>query len=151
MKNYERIVSCVKEGTNVIVEIPFVDIRPNDTVFTDDEAIKVNTFCAGVKENFITSDEGEKYLVEDLLSGVKPYVIGEAIGSDYYLPHTDHVERNDMLYIDGEWINGIEDDEQAAKAAEADGVKLIYGMTGIPDGVYVDTPENRAILLKEAK
>lgn len=151
MKNYERIVSCVKEGTNVIVEIPFVDIRPNDTVFTDDEAIKVNTFCAGVKENFITSDEGEKYLVDDLLSGVKPYVIGEAIGSEYYLPHADHVERNDMLYIDGEWINGIEDDEQAAKAAEADGVKLIYGMTGIPDGVYVDTPENRAILLKEAK
>ena len=151
MKNYERIVSCVKEGTNVIVEIHFVDIRPNDTVFTDDEAIKVNTFCAGVKENFITSDEGEKYLVDDLLSGVKPYVIGEAIGSDYYLPHADHVERNDMLYIDGEWINGIEDDEQAAKAAEADGVKLIYGMTGIPDGVYVDTPENRAILLKEAK
>ena len=151
MKNYERIVSCVKEGANVIVEIPFVDIRPNDTVFTDDEAIKVNTFCAGVKENFITSDEGEKYLVDDLLSGVKPYVIGEAIGSEYYLPHADHVERNDMLYIDGEWINGIEDDEQAAKAAEADGVKLIYGMTGIPDGVYVDTPENRAILLKEAK
>ena len=24
MKNYERIVSCVKEGTNVIVEIPWI-------------------------------------------------------------------------------------------------------------------------------
>ena len=151
MKDHKTIVSCVKSGTNVIVEIPFVDIRPNDTVFTDDEAIKVNTFCAGVKENFITSDEGEKYPVEDLLAGVKPYVIGEAIGSDYYLPHADHVERNDMLYIDGEWVCGIEDDEQAAKAAEADGVKLIYGMPGVSDGVYVDTPENRAVLLKEVK
>ena len=99
MKDHKTIVSCVKSGTNVIVDIPFVDVRPDDVVFTGDEAIKVNTFCAGKNNNFITSDEGEQYPVEELLSGVK----------------------------------------------------LIYGMPGIPDGVYVDTPENRAVLLKEVK
>ena len=37
---------------------------------------------------------------------------------------------------------------EAAKAAEQDGVRLIYGMDGIPDGIYIDTPENRELIRK---
>ena len=36
-------------------------------------------------------------------------------------------------------------DFEAAKAAEQDGVRLIYGMDGIPDGIYIDTPETELI------
>lgn len=28
------------------------------------------------------------------------------------------------------------------------GVRLIYGMDGIPDGIYIDTPENRELIRK---
>ena len=38
------------------------------------------------------------------------------------------------------------DDMEAARAAERDGVRLIYGIPFVEDGVYVDTPENRAVL-----
>ena len=52
-----------------------------------------------------------------------------------------HVERiDDMALYDGDF--------EAAKAAEQDGVRLIYGMDGIPDGIYIDTPENRELIRK---
>jgi len=35
---------------------------------------------------------------------------------------------------------------EAAKAAEWDGIKLIHGIPFVPDGVYLDTPENRATI-----
>ena len=38
------------------------------------------------------------------------------------------------------------DDAEAARAAERDGVRLIYGIPFVEDGVYVDTPENRTVL-----
>ena len=38
------------------------------------------------------------------------------------------------------------DDAEAARAAERDGVRLVYGIPFVEDGVYVDTPENRAVL-----
>ena len=38
------------------------------------------------------------------------------------------------------------DDTEAAMAAQRDGVKLVYGIQYVDDGVYLDTPENRVIL-----
>ena len=38
------------------------------------------------------------------------------------------------------------DDAEAARAAERDGVRLVYGIPFVEDGVYVDTPEHRTIL-----
>ena len=52
-----------------------------------------------------------------------------------------HVERNDQAVP---WV--YETDEEAARAAERDGVKLLYGIPYVEDGVYLDTPENRQLL-----
>ena len=52
-----------------------------------------------------------------------------------------HIARDDELFL-------FDDDEQAARAAERDGVRLIYGMEYVPDGVYLDTPENREVIWK---
>ncbi len=70
----------------------------------------------------------------------KGYVLAYADYSGFYIPNALHVERDDELFL-------LEDDMEAAKAAERDGIQLIYGMEGVPDGVYVDTPENRAAIL----
>ncbi len=71
----------------------------------------------------------------------KGYAVAVASNSDFYIPEAEHIERIDELAM-------YEDDEQASRAAEKDGIKLIYGMDGVPDGVYVDTPENRAVIEK---
>lgn len=70
------------------------------------------------------------------------YVIAIADGSEFYIPNALHVERDDELWI-------YKDDEEAARAAEREGVKLIFGMEHVPDGVYLDTPENRTVILRE--
>lgn len=67
------------------------------------------------------------------------YVLAIAGNSDFYIPDALHVERDDDLFL-------YADDEAAAAAAERDGVRLIHGMDGVPDGVYLDTPENREII-----
>ena len=51
-----------------------------------------------------------------------------------------HVERDDRP----PWL--YETDEQAARGAERDGVKLLYGIPYVEDGVYLDTPANRRLL-----
>jgi hypothetical protein len=61
--------------------------------------------------------------------------------SDFYISNALHIERNDELFL-------VKDDKQASIAAEKDGVKLIYGIDGVPDQVYVDTEENRKIIAK---
>lgn len=70
----------------------------------------------------------------------KGYVLAVAEDSEFYIPGALHVERDDSVMI-------CDHDEDAAKAAELDGVKLIHGMEYVPDGVYLDTPENRAMIL----
>ena len=79
-------------------------------------------------------------------SSKKGYVIARANGSSFYVDDAEHIERDDSCIP---WM--FEDDEEAARAAEADGIKLIYGMLGVPDGVYVDTPETRAILASHTR
>ena len=73
--------------------------------------------------------------------GEKGYLIVTCDDSDFYIADALHVERNDSLVP---WM--YEDDIAAAKAAERDGIKLIYGMKGVEDGTYLDTPDNRRIL-----
>ena len=68
------------------------------------------------------------------------YVFAVADGSEFYIPGALHVERDDELLM-------FDDDEKAALAAERDGFPLIRGMDGVPDGVYLDTGENRAAIL----
>jgi hypothetical protein len=67
----------------------------------------------------------------------KGYIAAVSDG-DGYIPGAVHIERDDSLNI-------YPNDHAAARAAEADGVRLIYGLPHIPDGMYLDTPENRAI------
>ncbi len=76
-----------------------------------------------------------------MMSGGKGYVLAVADGSEFYIPDAVHIERDDEAFR-------FADDAEAAKAAEQDGVRLIYGMEHVPDGVYVDTPENREIIQK---
>ena len=70
----------------------------------------------------------------------KGYVLAIADGSRFYIPNALHVER------DVERFRAWRARRAAAKAAEQDGVRLIHGMDGVPDGVYLDTPENREII-----
>ena len=78
---------------------------------------------------------------EVMLDMKKSWVFAYAEGSDFYIPNVLHIERNDDLMF-------VEDDDDACKEAEKEGVPLIYGLEGIPDGVYVDTEENRNIIAK---
>ena len=59
--------------------------------------------------------------------------------NDPYICGALHVERDDSVWI-------YETDEEAARAAERDGVKLLYGIPYVEDGVYLDTPANRRLL-----
>ena len=59
---------------------------------------------------------------------------------DPYICGALHVERDDQP----PWL--YETDEQAARGAERDGVKLLYGIPYVEDGVYLDTPANRRLL-----
>jgi len=69
----------------------------------------------------------------------KGYVIAVTDDGDSYVPGITHIERDDGLSV-------YADDGAAAKAAEKDGIALVYGIPFIPDGVYLDTPENREAL-----
>ena len=60
---------------------------------------------------------------------------------DPYICGALHIERDDQA---PSWI--YETDEEAARAAERDGVKLLYGIPYVEDGIYLDTPENRRLL-----
>ena len=68
------------------------------------------------------------------------YVFAIADSSEFYIPGALHVERDDELLL-------FDDDEEAALAAERDGFPLIRGMDDVPDGVYLDTEENRVAIL----
>ena len=71
----------------------------------------------------------------------KCYLICIAEYSGFYIPNALHIERNDELML-------VEDDVQASLVAEQDGIKLVYGMVDVPDGVYIDTHENRITIIE---
>ena len=67
----------------------------------------------------------------------KDYVITVCRGQDDpYICGALHVERPASSWT-------CETDEEAARAAQRDGVKLLYGIPYVQDGIYLDTPENR--------
>ena len=54
----------------------------------------------------------------------------------------------DALHVEMDTQNWVyNDDDEAARAAQRDGVKLIYGVQFVTDNIYIDTPENRKILI----
>ena len=70
----------------------------------------------------------------------KGYVITACQDADDpYICGALHVERDDSSWM-------YESDDEAARAAERNGVKLLYGIPYVEDGVYLDTPENRRLL-----
>ena len=67
----------------------------------------------------------------------KDYVIAVCRRQDDpYICGALHVERPTSSWT-------CETDEEAAHAAQRDGVKLLYGIPYVQDGIYLDTPENR--------
>ena len=69
----------------------------------------------------------------------KGYVIAVCRDQDApYICGAPHIERDSCA---SSWT--CETDEEAARAAQRDGVKLLYGIPYVEDGVYLDTPENR--------
>lgn len=76
-----------------------------------------------------------------MVENKKGYGIFSAYCSQFYIPDALHIEKIDEL-------NMFQNDEEATAQAEKDGIKLIYGMDGVPDGVYLDTEENRKIILE---
>lgn len=71
----------------------------------------------------------------------KSYLICTADNSDFYIPTALHIQRNDELML-------VDTDEEASLDAEKDGIRLIYNMEGVPNGVYIDTEENRELIRK---
>ena len=58
----------------------------------------------------------------------------------------------DALHIEMDTQNWLyNDDDEAARAAQRDGIKLICGVPFIADGVYLDTPEDREIVEKYSR
>ena len=53
----------------------------------------------------------------------------------------------DALHVEMDTKNWLyNDDYEAARAAQRDGIKLVYGIPYAADGIYLDTVENRLIL-----
>lgn len=64
------------------------------------------------------------------------YFVCVASGSESIVPDVEHIERDDEMML-------FDNDYDAAKQAEKDGIKIIHDMEGVEDWTYVDTPENR--------
>lgn len=147
-------VSCIRKDTAEIVEVDFKSIKSGDTVFTRDGfAVIVGEDADAHQSGDASYDgwllydaDGDAQFPEDLLAEVKPYVITTSSGSEFYMDGALHIERNDMLYGTAAMSEEF-DDTDAARAAEKDGVRLIRGMENVPDGVYLDTAENRALIV----
>lgn len=77
---------------------------------------------------------------EKMNTSKESYLLCYADGSEFYIPNALHIERNDELML-------VENDEQASVEAEKAGIPLIYGMDGVPDQVYIDTEDNREIII----
>jgi len=111
-------------------------------------------FGEGAQNNgdkYINIDDGLNYLgesksLDDFILDVntkRGYIFAVCDDSDYYIPNALHIQRYDsripQLY---------QNDKEAAKAAEKNGVKMIYDMSGVDDGVYIDSQKNRELIEK---
>ena len=71
------------------------------------------------------------------------YIITYSEESEKYFAEALYVKRCPSWGLDL-----YENDTAAISAAMKDGVKFIYGMNGVPDNIYIDTQENRQIIIK---
>ena len=84
---------------------------------------------------------------QDTIQELRPLTKGYEITCDtneqFHIPHALYV----CVFRD---LVGTEfaDESYATKFAERDGVKLIFGMPQVPDGLYLDTEQNREIIQK---
>ncbi|MDR0859177.1 MAG: hypothetical protein LBN97_09115, partial [Oscillospiraceae bacterium] len=67
------------------------------------------------------------------------YLFAVSDDSEYYIPNALHIERDDSLML-------YASDSAAGRAARIAGVPLIDNLDGVPEGVYLDTPRNRALI-----
>lgn len=65
-------------------------------------------------------------------------------GSDFYIENALHIEKIDRL-------NKFSDDEEATEQAKKDGILFINDIEGIEKDVYIDTEENRKIIIEFLK
>lgn len=80
---------------------------------------------------------------EETVNGYGEFTMHGA--SDYDIDGAVEICRIDDLYMDKRTNYGFDDDWDACRQAEKDGVKFINDIDGLEKGRYVDTPENRAI------
>ena len=139
-------VSCILKGDNKISEVAFSSLSKGDKVFSggDEIVVDVEAHYSGDAsyDGYLFYDkEGNGWFPEDLDTGLKPYAVAVAVGSEFYIPEAEHIERVDALGL-------VDSDEEAARLAENEDIHLIYDMPHVAPGVYVDTPENRAVIQK---
>lgn len=72
---------------------------------------------------------------------MRGYVVTYAEKDDFYIPRALHIEKDTSCNA---WM--FETHKSATAAAERDGIELIYGMDHVPDGIYLDTEENRQLI-----
>jgi hypothetical protein len=67
----------------------------------------------------------------------------------YLVTYEEHGKKNSSIIPEAYYIKRdtsvclYDNDAAAVAAARHDGVCLIYGMDNVPDGIYLDTPQNR--------
>lgn len=77
----------------------------------------------------------------------KLYAVAICDSAPDCIPNAEHIERIDELVSKLGKLDEI-DDFVAAQMAKADGIKLIDDIEGIYKDFYVDTEDNRKIILK---
>lgn len=85
--------------------------------------------------------------LQDTIQALRPltmgYEISYATDDKFYIPYALHVS-----VFRGLVGTEFADECYATKFAERDGLKLIFGMPRVPDGLYLDTEQNREIIQK---
>lgn len=85
--------------------------------------------------------------MRDRITALRPlthgYIIGFSADDNGCIPYAEYVS-----VFRGLVGTECADECCATEFAEEDGVKLIYGLPGVPDGLYLDTEANRSIIQK---
>lgn len=104
---------------------------------------------------FLSSGKSEQESIEAALREHKdeiPYIRMASHG--YVIAHSTDAQSGNIPNADFvslyRGLVGTEfaDENLAVQLAKADGVKFIEGMNGVPDNYYIDTPQNRDIILR---
>ena len=83
----------------------------------------------------------EELIFDEIKRG---YGIFCATGSDFYITNALHIEKIDE-------VNKFSDDEEATEQAKKDGILFINDIDGIEKNIYIDTEENRKVIIEFLK